>query len=33
MTMQYLLLIYQNEAQRPGPAEEAQIIARYVDFT
>jgi hypothetical protein len=31
--MQYMLLIYVNEAQRPGPAEMAQWMGQYAAFT
>ncbi len=31
--MQYMLLIYQNEAQRPGAAEEAKVLQRFAAFT
>jgi hypothetical protein len=31
--MQYMLLIYQNEAQRPGPAEMGQWTPEYAAFT
>jgi hypothetical protein len=32
-TMQYMLLIYHNEANRPGAAEEAKLMEEYRAFT
>lgn len=31
--MQYMLLIYQNEAARPGEAELAKVMQEYLAFT
>ena len=31
--MQYMLLIYQNEAQRPGEAELGKVMQEYMAFT
>lgn len=31
--MQYMLLIYHNEANRPSPAEESQLMREYMAFT
>jgi len=31
--MQYMLLIYQNEAMRPGEAELAKVFQEYMAFT
>lgn len=28
-----MLLIYQNEANRPGPSDEARVLQKYAAFT
>jgi hypothetical protein len=33
MTMQYMLLIYQNETNHPSGAEEAKLMEEYMTFT